>query len=398
MGWNFVCELAVRYDVWVITEEEKFRDEIEKELRKQSSTANSVNFYFVPKVRGRRLRKLWPPSYYWFYRRWHKKAYQLALQLHQQVHFDLVHQLNMVGFREPGYMWKLPPPFVWGPVGGMMQLPWRYFGMLGWRGMLFYGSRNVINAMQQRFCHRCRKAAKRAAHGLVAATSEIQAKMLAYWQAPSVVLSEIGSDFSSSEGAAVTRREGEPLRVAWAGMHIPRKALPLLLEAMARLDVGVEVQLDVLGDGAETGRWKALAEKRNISHLVNWHGWVSRADAIKTMGQSHVFVITSLLDLTSTVTLEALSMGVPVICLDHCGIGEVVTDQCGIKLPVTTPESTIDDMANALGRLYHDEAMRQRLSVGAINRAGDFTWSEKGVVLDRVYHSAIEHHKEGLTK
>jgi hypothetical protein len=26
--------------------------------------------------------------------------------------------LNMIGYREPGYLWKLNVPFVWGPMGG----------------------------------------------------------------------------------------------------------------------------------------------------------------------------------------------------------------------------------------------------------------------------------------
>ncbi len=46
------------------------------------------------------------------------------------------------------------------------------------------------------------------------------------------------------------------------------------------------------------------------------------------------FVITSLKDLTSTVLLEALAQGVPVICPDHCGFADVVTGECGLKIPM----------------------------------------------------------------
>ncbi len=60
------------------------------------------------------------------------------------------------------------------------------------------------------------------------------------------------------------------------------------------------------------------------------------------MRQGHLMLITSLRDLTSTVTIEALSMGLPIVCLDHCGFAEVVDESCGIKIPVTTPREVVE--------------------------------------------------------
>ena len=390
MGWSFVTELAKKYDVWVITEEEKFRADIESQLRDKPSAANSVRFHYVRKVRARHLRKLWPPSYYWFYRHWHKKAYKLARQLHDEVGFDIVHQLNMVGFREPGYMWKLPLPFVWGPVGGMMQLPWKYFGMLGWHGMLFYGGRNLINAIQQRYCRRCRLAGVKAGSGLMAATSEMREKMRKFWGCESVLLSEIGREDSEKISVGFSRDAGEPLRIAWSGVHVPRKGLPLLLAALGEVERKELFKLDVLGSGSESAKWRSFADSKQLTSIVEWHGWVDRADSVEVIRRSHVLVITSLLDLTSTVTLEALSMGVPVICLDHCGMGEVVTDRCGIKLPVSNPTQTILDLSCALMTLHADEALRQRLSEGAVERAAQFSWPIKSGVLEKVYSSVVQ--------
>jgi len=123
VSWGFVSALAKYHDLWVIVEEEKFHDGIERYLKENPEFSKSVRFFFLRKHRSRILRKLWPPSYYWYYQRWHKDAFKLAQQLHREVNFDLVHQLTMVGFREPGYLWKLGIPFVWGPVGGMGLFP-----------------------------------------------------------------------------------------------------------------------------------------------------------------------------------------------------------------------------------------------------------------------------------
>ena len=70
---------------------------------------------------------------------------------------------------------------------------------------------------------------------------------------------------------------------------------------------------------------------------------------INTMGG-----ITSLRDLTSTVTVEGLALGLPVVCLDHCGFADVVDETCGIKVPVTTPARVVSGLATAIHRLAQD--------------------------------------------
>ena len=102
------------------------------------------------------------------------------------------------------------------------------------------------------------------------------------------------------------------------------------------------------------------------------------------------FCITSISDLTSTVTLEALSCGLPVVCLDHCGFAHVITENCGIKIPVDSPSNARINIANAFLKLYKDENFRKDLSTGAINRADDFNWDKKIIKLNSVYFDLIK--------
>jgi glycosyltransferase involved in cell wall biosynthesis len=95
-------------------------------------------------------------------------------------------------------------------------------------------------------------------------------------------------------------------------------------------------------------------------------------------------------DLTSTVLLEALSQGVPVICPDHCGFSNVVTQDCGIKVPLETPSQFIEDLATAIYMLGNDEAERRRLARGALERIGDFSWEKKAEKVDSIYRHVIQ--------
>jgi glycosyltransferase involved in cell wall biosynthesis len=384
MGWGFISSLAQFHNLWVITEKEKFQKEVEEGLKSNPELAKHVRFFFIQKERHRTLRKIWPPSYYWFYRSWQKEAFTLAKRLHQEIHFDVVHQLNMVGFREPGYLWRLDTPFVWGPIGGFVQMPMRFFSLLGTYGSLYYVGRNFLNRFQIKTLPRPLKAADRAGAGLIAATSETAKSIQNFWQKDSHIICEVG--LPGIKVASFSKRaDNESLRLVWSGLHTPGKALPILLKALAVMPNHINWRLDILGEGRETSKWKQLAIKLGIANRCHWHGWIPRNESLKTMQHGHVFIVSSLQDLTSTVILEALALGLPVICLDHCGFADVVTPECGIKIPVTYPQKVIEDMSQAIQRLADNEPLRQQKAAGALNRAAEFSWDNKAKKLSEIY-------------
>lgn len=235
MGWNFLKAIANDNKVWAIVEEEKWRADIEKYLLEHPTEMRNVHWTFIHKPRARLLRKIWPPSYYWFYRIWQWRAYKKARELHATIRFDLVHQLNMVGFREPGYLWKMDIPFVWGPVGGLGKTDVRLFPLLGFWGCIEFVFRRIINTMHTLVMVRPRKAAKVAAHGngLIAATGENKSEIHRIWNCDSTVMCEIGVD-NVKCGCNATNGN-DAINICWSGVFEYRKALPILLKAVKEL-------------------------------------------------------------------------------------------------------------------------------------------------------------------
>lgn len=397
VGWGFVKELAPLHELYVITEL-SFKEDIDRYLDKHPELAR-VRFEYVPRIRNRVAERVWPPAYYWTYRRWHQDAYRLAQQLHQEVGFDLAHQLTMVGFREPGYLWKLGIPFIWGPVGGMGLFPWKFLPVVGGYGALYYLGYNLINWLHMNFLARPRQAARVAAsglaNGLIAATQENRDGAAKYWSCASTVLAEVGLPREPVQQIR-ERAAGEPLRLVWTGQHKPGKALNLALQALSRLPTDVSWELHILGEGRETTTWKQLAAGLGIGTRCHFLGWVPREQALEVMQRAHLMVITSLRDLTSTVTVEALALGLPIICLDHCGFADVVNEHCGVKIPVTTLGEVVVAMARAIEQLARDEDKWQELAQGALLRARDFAWENKVWAVDRIYQAKVA--RAGITK
>ena len=392
MGWGWVKALSEYHDLWVITETGETRADVEKELDTKPEIRKGIRFFYIARRHHRALAKVWPLSYYSFYKKWQKKAYRLARSLHEKIRFDLVHQLNMIGYREPGYLWKLDAPFVWGPVGGTANVPLRFASVMGVKESLYHLARNTINAYQLTHNRRVRTALARA-DGFVTATLGTRESFLRASGKDSVVISATGIKVNPNHfDRSGKYAPGRPLNLVYAGLHFSRKALPIALRALAILPPKCLWHLDILGKGPMTKSWRRLANKLGIEANCTWHGWLPKHDdVVDITSKADVFVFPSLQEGTPTVVLEALSRGLPVICFDRCGMGDVVNEDCGVKIPVTASKQAIYGFAEAIKRLTKNPDEVERLSLGAVKCARQYSWHTRVQEMLKVYPKAIEH-------
>ena len=395
VGWGWVRAIAEYHEVWVLTAAFHRRD-LELALSRRSERHRWIHIAYVEeKPWHYRPTPVWikvensiaKPIMNWAYRSWLIDAFRLGRQLRREIEFDLVHQLTYVGFRFPGHLWKLGIPFIWGPIGGLENTPWRLLPCMGARGATYYAVRNIVNSIHKKFLRGPRKAFRRA-DAIIAATSSIQAEIFRWYGAQSEVICEVGMPYGAVKEFALQVPGGQ-LRLAWSGRHLAGKALHLLLRALAEMPEAIDWQLDIFGDGPCRTKWRRLAVSLGIESRCVWHGQLSRADAVAGLRRAHVFIITSLKDLTSTVILEALANGVPIVCPDHCGFSDVVDESCGVKLPISSVAEFQGALRRTIVELACDEVKRRRLAYGALTRSRDFSWDAKAEAIDRVYRRAL---------
>lgn len=390
IGWNIVYRLGAHHEVVVLCspviydffgfrKDWNLRQDIES-FAAQHGLPDGLQFVFVdPPILSRLLQRESFPArqtfYYSGYAAWQRAAYQIAVDLHREHPFNLVHQLNFTGFREPGYLWQLDCPFVWGPVTGSHTIPWGFFKQFSFRDRMYYAARNIANRLQMLTKQRPRAAAHASRHTWV--LSESDRKMVCgLWGYSAENMLDTGTEILES----VKPRHydsNRPLRVCWSGLHIGRKALPLFLNAIDRCQSPLRVELSVLGDGPETTEWQYLARSLKNKLCIRWLGRLKHSAAIEEMNRSDIFALSSLQEGATAVVMEALSLGLPVLCHDACGMGVAVTTQCGIKVPLIDPQTSIAGFAAALNRLLQYPEDVIRLSQGALLRAKELTWDSK---------------------
>lgn len=388
MGWQFVRLIAKSHDVHAIVEKGEFEQNLTDYAKAHPEEIKGITFHFIPREHHHFLRKIWPPSYYWFYNKWQKKAYQYAIKLHEKELFDLVHQVNMAGYRSPGELWKLDLPFIWGPIGGLNHTAWNLLPFMGIYGIVFYTMRNLINAFQKRWGRAVIKAAAKA-HSILVSDPNDCAEIKKLWNKESLVMREVGTTASTTQNDICKHRADTPLQICWAGVHEPSKGLNILLEAISHCKKTVHVH--VLGHGPCSTKWQKLARKLKVESLVTFHGKLPHYEVFNVMATSHVFCITSISEGgTTSIIMEALQHGLPVVALDHCAFASVIDETCGIKISIRNRKSIAQHFADALDLLAGSEETRQRLAQGAIERAKDFNWDSKLDLLNEVYYQACE--------
>lgn len=387
MAWNWVSNLAKFCELHIITEGE-FREKIE-EVVPTLEQGKNMHFYYNP-VSEEIRRMCWNQGdwrFYKYYREWQWKTYLMAKDICSKEQIDVLHQLNMIGFREPGYLWKLSKeidiPFVWGPIGGLKQFPLAYLQGAGLKMKLFNRLKNILNVWQLKH-EKCVDEALKTARLLVSSIPDSYRAIKKCKGLESVVIPETGCFLS--EDIPTDRFDEKELHVMWVGKFDFRKQLPLAQRAIAIAN-NPNIVLDIYGGGSDEqiASAKRVADLLGITEKVVWHGNQPNDVVMNAMRKAQVFFFTSVSEDTSTVVLEAVSNRLPVLCFDACGMAAVIDDKVGRKVALSNPTQSATDFAKLLNNLEHDRNLLKQLSENCKQRQNELSWEEKAKTMVEWY-------------
>ncbi|MEL0319504.1 MAG: glycosyltransferase, partial [Aquiluna sp.] len=143
------------------------------------------------------------------------------------------------------------------------------------------------------------------------------------------------------------------------------KKIDELLRAAAKLTEYPNLRVELVGDGGERERLKALAGHLGISDRVSFLGHVSDQELPGIYERCTVFVMPSIAELQSIATMEAMASGRPVIGADAMALPHLVHDGDNGYL---FPPGDVDRLADRLRRvLGADKAELARLSENSLH-------------------------------
>lgn len=386
MAWNWCINLAKYCELHIITEGE-FRDKIETILPTLPQGKN-MHFYYNP-VSDEIRKMCWNQGdwrFYKYYKEWQWKTYLMAKDICQKVHIDILHQLNMIGFREPGYLWKiLDIPFVWGPVDAKESFPTAYLEGASLKTKLFMQLKNAITKWQLQHAKRVRSAVKRASY-VVSASSNSQSAFKKYFQIESPLLNETGCYIQ--EHPVIDKSTKEYLDVLWVGKFDFRKQLGIALRSIAKTK-NTHIKLHIVGGGNSLS-YQALAKGLGIESQCKWYGAIPHEEVQRVMQESDVFFFTSVAEGTPHVVLEAIGNNLPVICFNTCGQGDSVNEKIGRKIELSTPKLSIQNFAKILNTLESNRHLLKEMAENCKERQQELSWGKKTLQMVELYKRTLQ--------
>jgi glycosyltransferase involved in cell wall biosynthesis len=374
VGWRWALELSgLGHNVWVITRENN-REHIEKVLA--LSHHNNLKFIYCDLPASfRRWKKLGGGLIYLYYLLWQIKAYLIAKKWHKKIHFTYVHHITFGVFRQPSFMYLLRIPFIFGPVGGGERAPRALRMSYPIRGCMIDFFRDVINYLA-RF-DPFNRAVWRNAEIILCKTIETLNCLPLSYRSKCRIQMEIGID--SPHHRPNDLAQNVHPRLLYVGRLIYWKGLHLGLAAFVHLLVKhPNATLTIVGSGPDEQWFRKVSKRLNLDHSIEWHAWLPHEEIMSLYRQHDIFIFPSLHDSSGNVVLEALSNGLPVVCLNLGGPAIIVNETCGfvVETEQRNEAEVVIDIASKLIRLLSDQHLRQCLANGALTRSQQFQWQE----------------------
>ena len=227
-GWNWAWHLAsVGHDVWVLT-----GSNAGDRLRERSRGRPNLHFVEVaPSTMGDRVLRGAPAGHF-RYVTWLRRSFRVARRLERSIRFDLVHHVTFGSLVWGSPLRRLPPPLVFGPVGGGQVAPRSlapYLPRFAW----LEAFRRAVLRPAMRLNPLAVRTLRDAAAVFV--TNRDTERLARACGASRVFLAGDSSVPPGMNGAAAPneRHEEGPIRILWVGRLRHNKGLPLALDALS---------------------------------------------------------------------------------------------------------------------------------------------------------------------
>jgi glycosyltransferase involved in cell wall biosynthesis len=188
---------------------------------------------------------------------------------------------------------------------------------------------------------------------------------------------------AQDEARAALGLPADEFRIGWVGRLSPEKGADVMIHALANEAIA-DVQLSIVGDGADRKQLARLASSLGVDDRIAWHG--VRYDAPALLRAFDALVLSSRTEGTPIVLLEAMAAGVPIVATTVGGVPDVVGSEHALLVPPNDPIA----IASAVDAIRRDSRAAQCRTWRAAQRvARDYAvgpWIDQ---YEQIYESAM---------
>ena len=161
-------------------------------------------------------------------------------------------------------------------------------------------------------------------------------------------------------------------KILYVGRSDPYKNLTILIQAFAKASAELETAPTLIIAGSPDPRYPEgpeLAKKLNIEEHIQWTGYLSDAELLRTFQEADLLVHPSQYEGFGLPVLEAMACGVPVISSNASSLPEVAGDAAILVEP-----NDVEGYAENIVKVLSDQELAAELKQKGIKNAASFSW------------------------
>ena len=165
-------------------------------------------------------------------------------------------------------------------------------------------------------------------------------------------------------------------QITYIGRLKKYKSVQHLIRVLPQLRKKIpDIRLVIAGKGDYENALKELAEKLQVSQLVEFKGFVSEEEKWRILRQSWVSVYPSLIEGWGIVNIEANLMKTPVVCANVAGLKDSVKNGYSGLL---YEYGDINNLCSTLCEIMENNEKMNEFSDNAYNWSKNFLWEQTG--------------------
>lgn len=273
-----------------------------------------------------------------------------APQLDREKPFEIAHQLNFHADWAPHFLWRLPTPLVWGPIGHHRRTPQFFFPPRAMVGPIRESLRSFIKNCFWRLDPLLRLAIRRTSI-ILYANADLAPPFRG--SKPKIRTRPYAGSFARRTDSRGTAGE-DVFRVLWVGRLVPMKGLLPAIDAFARFLRNARpdrpVELVIVGEGPLKDYVPRSVSRHGIADLVRLVPWMDQENLRDLYRSASVFLYPSV-EAQGLVVAEALSFGLPVVALEGTG-PSLLKGPAGWSVRLAGRDGTSAALASGLADAY----------------------------------------------
>ena len=147
------------------------------------------------------------------------------------------------------------------------------------------------------------------------------------------------------------------------------------------------IELLIVGNGPLQSNLKNLASSLVCRNNIKFIDWIDQKDLFVIYQKASVMLVPSQ-EGAGAVVAEGMSFGLPILCFNNFGAGELVNKNCGYKISnCLSFNDSCKMMANKLKLIYQNINLRSKMSKSALHYFNEnLSWDKKGENLLKIYN------------